>query len=218
VEGIDMSRPEALFRTSHLAIVLTMTMTLASCSRGTLSRSAAADLIRRSEKFKSVEVVQFVVNGNQTFPVLNIIPNIAEGKLYIALQSLGYINVKRDSAGLTHIELSDKGNQAVSSGKWKSSAGGYWQFIVEVPVVRPEFVEVTGITTGEKEARAEFTWKKVLTEDGQQLQKNGMTFDPANDPSGMKAYSFRLNTPLPGAALFALYDDGWRLAKLDGVR
>jgi hypothetical protein len=86
---------------------------------------------------------------------------------------------------------------------------------VEIPVVQRDFVEVTGVVREDKQAKVEFSWKRVLTDDGRALQKAGMTFDPSHDPSGM--YSFDLGSVSQGAAELALYDDGWRVTNVTGM-
>jgi len=94
-----------------------------------------------------------------------------------------------------------------------------------LPLYRREVVEVTGVTAGQGgSAVAEFKWKRVPTRVGEALEAEGPTFKglPAEIQRKLKNTISRFGNALPvsykgvqgGQAEFRLYDDGWRLERV----
>jgi hypothetical protein len=120
--------------------------------------------------------------------------------------------------------LTGKGSTAAR--QWQQG-GSSWA----IPVAKKEVIEVTGITTGEgdaKTARAEYTWRWQPTDIGKSFDKSDSAYQnlPASIRSNLgeasmadmmrqlgNAVVLDSSQTQKASASFRLYDNGWRLVK-----
>lgn len=183
----------------RLIISLILLVVAAGCGSNSLSRSKAASVIRGSDPFKHEEDAVFNVGG---------LSGIVAGSRYKALESLGYAKIT-NRGWYDYFDLTDRGTEAVSTGKWKK---GVWVngFTVSIPVVSRELIEITGVTQekGGNQAQVEFTWKYSLNDFGRQLQAAGATFTGQMDKNNGGAID--VHGTFKATGTLQLYDDGWR--------
>lgn len=153
----------------------------------------------------------------------------------VVAQKAGYVTVTRAGKGFWNVILTDKGKAALDR-QPKDSLPDYTNRddrntlngcdFHEVPfkIARPALVRVTGVTTDEQAARADFDFKWQTTELGDALRVNGNVYtqlDPLQQAELMTAVftlTYRVSIPVPpaddtqtGSARFQLHDDGWRI-------
>jgi hypothetical protein len=191
---------------NHVNVVLvcmfaTLVLSSVSCS-SSLSRGKAAELI--SKGFESDKKTVIWISFNH--PVDSHEQLVAEPSEYGVLARLGYLDCQiipaaRPEGGIGHpqycgLQLTSKGNQA--SVAWEVHKYQNEISDINVPVAKPELVDVTGITLRENEAAATYTWK--LT--------------PINDIGKAVAEQEKFETVASATAYFQKFDDGWRLRSL----
>ena len=110
-----------------------------------LSRSKAARVIQDSNAFKQEVEAVYYIYGKDT----SIVSSGPEYTGYKALDSLGYAKITYNQYKSAFIELTDKGKEAVSSGKWKEEPclGGFESLRllkVGVSLVKPPHLHIEG--------------------------------------------------------------------------
>jgi hypothetical protein len=149
--------------------------------------------------------------------------------LTAALRLLGLVEVRTtalkrpESLGYTgRVSLWQYRIESRLTGKGEELAKGTKD---ELPLYRREVIEVTGVTAGQpNSATAEFKWKRVPTPVGEALEAEGPTFRglPAEIQRNLKRSISKFGNALPvsykpvqsGRAELRLYDDGWRLERV----
>jgi hypothetical protein len=173
----------------------TKTRPVAPASSAQLSRSEAARMLEDSRHVKStVKAFEFLVGRHAS--ALNL--SESRQQMYRALTRVGYV----DTSGYddTFHALPKASGEDFSCDERHC----------RVTVARAGNVEVAGLSTGERDIRAKFTWGWALTPVGTELQNAGLDF-------GMRISSLVVLVDLDmsrryeGSAHLRLYDDGWRV-------
>lgn len=149
--------------------------------------------------------------------------------LTAALRHLGLVEVKatavkrpQASAYTRYVTAWEYKIESRLTDKGEEWAGGAKDGL---PLYRREVTEVTGVTAGQGgRASAEFKWRRVPTRVGEALEAEGPTFKslPAEIQQKIKTSISKFGNALPvsykgvqsGQAEFRLYDDGWRLERV----
>jgi hypothetical protein len=157
-----------------------------------LSRSSAADLLQRSPD--GIAPTTLKINLGYRYPGEEMLAT--ENKV----ESLGYLTVKGPLPWAPPyypyvVQLTPKGEEATRTSGWtlgeKGSPPTQSQTLT-IPLGAVRIIEVTGLTTEEKKATADFTFQVDYNQVGKAL---GL---------GTKKET--------GRRQFILYDDGWRLS------
>lgn len=184
--------------------------------RGELTRPLAASLLKQHDELKRVVTLQFrdgpqyrektlellraygaityaVVKDNPVSPNFSIV-DVSYTQMTLA--NLGSHQWKHGSeVPVNFIERNSMGMVLMSNGRMKVPT-------IEIPLTTAEFVEVTGILENGNRAVVEWTWRWTTTRFFEEL-------------TSTPGYSGLFDEIQPGvfkrSAVFALYDDGWRL-------
>jgi hypothetical protein len=172
-----------------------------------VTRSKAADMIRKSRRFREQALAAKLCIGvcpgdlygwHPLFGGAHATPTDLER----ALSSLGYIQIREGR----RISLTDKGSAAANN--WKTTWEGEVRAqptgigkarLFTITLGYPELVEVTGIIHEGNTAIGEYTWRWVPNSIGNEIIKVGFN----------EIIPREINKD---TAVFILYDDGWRLA------
>lgn len=167
-----------------------------------LSReSAAASLERSSEwakftnEYTVFTVYIFFTNSYRT----------GAADTFEAVERAGYISSVSVNGGVTLLAPKGKGDDFRCDTVLSENRCG-------ITLVRPGRVEVTGISSSEREAEVEFNFRWALTPVGRELEQAGL--DIAAKIAGLGATHFSFDEPNPMAAALQLYDDGWRVRRV----
>jgi hypothetical protein len=212
--------------------LLALLAVLAGCSKNTLDKKMAAELIQKvyDKDYAAIitdvgrlgsSCVMISDDGRSTW-TKDLTPS--KDATIVALQSLGYATVTPDGPAFWRVELTEKG-KAVPHGVFlpDPTRNACELQNVDFRLGTREVIKVTDITGDEKTATVEYSWKWKTTELGQALRKDGKAYAVLT-PDERKSLD-RRNTllsprfPIPapeegdvitGTATFAKYADGWR--------
>jgi hypothetical protein len=193
---------------------------VAGCSpQNVLDRPRAAKLIRESERFKTPDYQEIAVGGFCYPRGVDFVREVAkEGHFRNDPARSFLLAASLESAGLTQVsDLPSRNCEWTSSGvqvvltpggqerakQWKEQQEGD-HVVYEVPMIRRELIEITGITVDSDRTRAtvEFSYKVI--------QEKAGVIGPV--PAELTK---ALAEPRKGTAAFKLYDDGWRLKEIN---
>jgi len=212
--------------------LLMMLAILAGCSRNTLDKKTAAELIQKVYDKDYAAIMtdvgrlgsscEMISDDGRSSWTEDLTPS--KNATVVALQSLGYVTVTPDGPGFWRVELTEKG-KALSHGDLLPTAtrNACKAQNVEFLLGTREVIKATDIAGDEKTATVEYSWKWKTTELGQALRKDGkayavLTSDQRKSlDSRNTLLSPRFPIPAPeegdvmtGTATFAKYADGWR--------
>jgi hypothetical protein len=184
-----------------------LTLLAALIGRGgkTLTRAKAQEVITGDERLKRAQTYPFIISRDAPagFGGVAMVGNLRNG--YLALQSEGYISITFALDGSGQTALTEKGRDAIATLKWKKAPLALWPSALWVPVATPQIVNITGITSDENIATAEFDWRWKLTPIGERLTSHGFRLE------GWGGMDFDPEKISKGQATLKRYDDGWRV-------
>lgn len=187
------------------ALSLLFLVSALGCSGKQLSRSSAAELIRKSDVFKSTANSKVIVgtfwHDYRSQDDLGYLPLVENGILTLKGTGKNYAVWYNEYVA----ELTPKGLEAAKN--WTKTSekitGGFFGpssdvTVFHIPLAQKELVQVTGIASeaNNKQAVVEFAWKWVPTSDSK--------LAPKKVPSGETR---------KGVVGVQLYDDGWRIVQ-----
>jgi len=161
-------------------------------------------------KFPNTIRLQYFYN-NEWYTMVSGITKNARGDLTAfaqALKAKGWIDWKREWRGLSYdyygVWTTTKAPKELQMPPSKN-----WMDVKKksVCVCKGSFIQVLGVSTEKKKARAEFKWKWIFTE-------VGSVCIPYFDEELKKRFGFS-NEIRTSHAYFTLYDTGWKLDKID---
>lgn len=175
-----------------LAVLLAIAATATTSCSGGLSRENAAVIISKADSFRGPLSLELSVGNGRFFP----------DECQKSLAALGILNITPPNAwGIYKTQLTAKGSAAFDEMKLSGSKSQEWadNRVYVVPLVNRSLVEVTGISdqNGGREASVEFSWKF------------------SENPSLGLLSVIDYTAAHKGTALMKLYDDGWRVEKVD---
>lgn len=166
-----------------------------------LTRGTAADKIAASLDFQSSKSALIHVG---TFGRYDATPGMESE--YATFEKAGFITATKDRMGW-HVQVTPAGEKAFQSVNGNLDADNNWF----VPLATREMVSVTGISTNENIAQADFAWKWKMNSLGLLFATGDYSAELAAEPGKLVIYSGdESNT-----AIFKKWDDGWRLERLN---
>jgi hypothetical protein len=213
------------------AAFLILLAVLAGCSKNTLDKKMAAELIQKVYDKDYAAILADMgrlgsscemISDDGSSWTQDLTPS--KNAAILALQAVGYATVTPDGPGFWKVELTEKGKALRHGDLLPGSARkGCENQTVDFLLGTRAVTKVTNITGDEKTATVEYSWKWKTTELAHALRKDGKAYAVLT-PDQRKTLG-RRNTllspgfPIPapeeddvitGTATFAKHEDGWR--------
>ncbi|HET8891730.1 MAG TPA: hypothetical protein VFQ41_22725 [Candidatus Angelobacter sp.] len=210
-------------------VALLLLCVLAGCS-GDLSRGKAADLMQ--EKFTYYEDAHFDVFVGKVGKCDAHLParDPSTDAVYRLLAKLGYVSIRPAERGYWWVSFTEAGNNVVKTqGSWSPGSGKplkengceRYSATLILAKMKREPPTITGISTNDKLAVAEYRCGYELTDLGRKLSLHEDLVDSLPIQQRLDlAHAILARSPmnLPiseddcgGSYIFQKYDDGWRM-------